>query len=166
MPALTLTPAQRSELRSEAHALNPVVIIGAEGLTKAVLAEIDRSLAAHGLIKIRVFGDDREARIEMYDTICARLQAAPVQHIGKLLVIWREGPVYLKENQPKSLKPPRKTSVAGGPRSVVVRKPNPNSTRRPKPIRLSVLGNERVTAGGNVKRAKPRQTSQKKKSLG
>jgi putative YhbY family RNA-binding protein len=85
MPALTLTPAQRSELRSEAHALNPVVIIGAEGLTKAVLAEIDRSLAAHGLIKIRVFGDDREARIELYDTICARLQAAPVQHIGRLI---------------------------------------------------------------------------------
>lgn len=165
MPALILTPAQRSELRSEAHALNPVVIIGAEGLTKAVLAEIDRSLAAHGLIKIRVFGDDREARIELYDTICARLQAAPVQHIGKLLVIWREGPAYLKENQPRDLKPPRKTTVGAGPRSVTVRKPNPNSARRPKPVRLSVLGNERVTAGGNVKRAKPRQTSQKKKAL-
>ena len=66
MPALILTPAQRSELRSEAHALNPVVIIGAEGLTKAVLAEIDRSLAAHGLIKIRVFSDDREALYETW----------------------------------------------------------------------------------------------------
>ncbi|WP_197341036.1 YhbY family RNA-binding protein [Ralstonia solanacearum] len=164
MPALPLSPARRSELRSQAHALNPVVLIGAEGLTKAVLAEIDRSLAAHGLIKIRVFGDDREARIQLYDTICARLQAAPVQHIGKLLVIWRDGPAYLKENQPKELHPIRKTTGAA-PRSVVVRKPNPNSTRRPKPIRLSVLGNERVTAGGNVKRAKPRQASQKKKAL-
>jgi hypothetical protein len=48
---------------------------------------------------------------------------------------------------------------------VTVRKPNPNSMRRPKPVRLSVLGNERVTAGGNVKRAKPRQASQKKKAL-
>ena len=112
-----------------------------------------------------MFGDDREARIELYDTICARLQAAPVQHIGKLLVIWREGPAYLKENQPKDLKPPRKTTVGAGPRSVTVRKANPNATRRPKPVRLSVLGNERVTAGGNVKRAKPRQTSQKKKAL-
>ena len=114
MPALILTPAQRSELRSEAHALNPVVIIGAEGLTKAVLAEIDRSLAAHGLIKIRVFGDDREARIELYDTICARLQAAPVQHIGKLLVIWREGPAYLKENQPQDIRPPLNLSLTRG----------------------------------------------------
>ena len=132
MPALILTPAQRSELRSEAHALNPVVIIGAEGLTKAVLAEIDRSLAAHGLIKIRVFGDDREARIELYDTICARLQAAPVQHIGKLLVIWREGPAYLKENQPRDLKPPRKTTVGAGPRSVTVRKPSWAQPSRPR----------------------------------
>ncbi|MCA3233493.1 MAG: YhbY family RNA-binding protein, partial [Cupriavidus sp.] len=73
MPALQLISAQRSELRSRAHGLNPVVMIGAEGLTPAVLAEIDRSLASHDLIKIRVFGDDRDARIAIYDAICDEL---------------------------------------------------------------------------------------------
>ncbi len=76
MPALQLVPAQRSDLRSRAHALNPVVMVGAEGLTRAVLAEIDRSLAAHDLIKIRVFGDDRDARIAIYEEICDQLSAA------------------------------------------------------------------------------------------
>lgn len=67
MPALQLVPAQRSDLRSRAHGLNPVVMIGAEGLTRSVLAEIDRSLAAHDLIKIRVFGDERDTRIAVYE---------------------------------------------------------------------------------------------------
>ena len=86
---LKLTPAERSALRSEAHALNPVVIIGEAGLTPSVMKEIDASLNAHGLIKVRVFGDDREVRIEMYETICEELDAAPIQHIGKLLVLYR-----------------------------------------------------------------------------
>src|SRR4051812_41859049 len=86
---LKLTPAERSALRSDAHALNPVVIIGEAGLTPSVLKEIDASLNAHGLIKVRVFGDDREARIEIYETICDKLDAAPIQHIGKLLVLYR-----------------------------------------------------------------------------
>ncbi|MGH8809147.1 MAG: YhbY family RNA-binding protein, partial [Noviherbaspirillum sp.] len=60
---LKLTPAERSALRSDAHALNPVVIVGEAGLTPSVLKEIDTSLNAHGLIKVRVFGDDRDARI-------------------------------------------------------------------------------------------------------
>ena len=86
---LKLTPAQRSELRSQAHGLAPVVMIGDSGLTPAVIKEIDVSLNSHGLIKIRVLGDDRDARISHYETICADLGAAPVQHIGKLLVIYR-----------------------------------------------------------------------------
>ncbi|MBN3819510.1 YhbY family RNA-binding protein, partial [Paraburkholderia sp. Se-20369] len=89
MPALSLTPAERSALRSQAHALKPVVLIGAEGLTDAVLNEIKVHLAAHQLIKIRVFGDERDARVAIYDEICDRLNAAPIQHIGKLLVIWK-----------------------------------------------------------------------------
>jgi len=60
MPALKLSPAQRADLRSQAHALKPVVLVGGEGLTEAVLAEIEVHLAAHQLIKIRVFGDDRK----------------------------------------------------------------------------------------------------------
>ncbi|AOY93456.1 RNA-binding protein [Cupriavidus sp. USMAA2-4] len=165
MPALQLIPAQRSELRSRAHGLNPVVMIGAEGLTPAVLAEIDRSLAAHDLIKIRVFGDEREARIAIYEAICEALDAAPIQHIGKLLVVWRPGPARLKENQPGEL--PRQAQRKGSaPRTVTVRKPSAAPNRRPTRKQVTVLGNERVTAGGNVKRARQRPASQKKKALG
>ena len=72
---LKLTPAERSELRSQAHGLKPVVLIGDAGLTPAVMKEIDAGLNVHGLIKVRVFGDDRDARLGMYETICAELGA-------------------------------------------------------------------------------------------
>ena len=90
---LQLTPAERRALRAQAHHLAPVVMIGNDGLTPPVLHEIDVNLAAHGLIKIRVFGDDRDAREQMLDRICAVLNSAPVQHIGKLLIVYRPLPV-------------------------------------------------------------------------
>jgi len=154
---LKLTPAERSALRSEAHGLNPVVIIGDAGLTPAVLKEIDTSLDAHGLIKVRVFGDDREARIEIYETICEKLGAAPVQHIGKLLVLYRPQKEAQKERSDKRGK---------GLREVTIVKPSPSGTKRPTVTKVVLKGNERVTSGGNVKRAKKRQTSQKKSALG
>ena len=86
---LDITADQRRALRARAHALNPVVAISQNGLTEAVLQEIARSLESHELIKIRVFNDDREVREQFFNTICEQLGAAPVQHIGKLLVIWR-----------------------------------------------------------------------------
>jgi RNA-binding protein len=152
-----LTPAERSALRSEAHALNPVVIIGDAGLTPAVLKEIDASLDAHGLIKVRVFGDDREARIEIYETICEKLGAAPVQHIGKLLVLYRPQKEAQKERSDKRGK---------GLREVTIVKPSPSGTKRPTVQKVVLKGNERVTAGGTIKRAKKRQTSSKKSALG
>ena len=86
----TLSSAQRSELRGRAHHLEPVVMIGDAGLTAAVMAEIDRALNAHELIKIRVHGDDRGARLQMLADICTQAACAPVQNIGKLLIIWRK----------------------------------------------------------------------------
>src|SRR4051812_4263553 len=86
---LKLSATERSALRSEAHALNPIVLIGEAGLSEAVIKEIDTALNSHGLIKVRVFGDDRQARIMMYETICSTLNAAPIQHVGKILVIYR-----------------------------------------------------------------------------
>ncbi|AZG14066.1 MULTISPECIES: YhbY family RNA-binding protein [Cupriavidus] len=167
MPALHLIPAQRSDLRSRAHGLNPVVMIGAEGLTRAVLAEIDRSLAAHDLIKIRVFGDERDTRIAIYEAICDELDAAPIQHIGKLLVIWRPGPARLQENQPDDLGAARRRLGTGAaPRTVMVRKAAGSGQRRAPRTAVKVLGNERVTQAGNVKRARARPSSQKKKALG
>ena len=93
-----LSPKRRSELRAEAHKLSPVVIIGDKGLTELVIAEIDRSLKAHELIKVRAFTDDRKARGEWLATICGRLEAIEVQSIGKVFVIYRENP---KEAKPK-----------------------------------------------------------------
>jgi RNA-binding protein len=210
MPALKVSPAQRAELRAQAHALKPVVLIGGDGLTDPVLAEIKVHLAAHELIKIRVFGDEREARAAIYEQICDTLGAAPIQHIGKLLVVWKP-----QENaRPAVTKPAGRTATAkspagaktagrtatakspasaktagraGGasaarsrampsvqqaagekagrgaaPRLVTVVKPSENPKRRPKPQTVLVRGNERVTAGGTVKRAKKRQTSAKR----
>jgi putative YhbY family RNA-binding protein len=170
MPALSLSPAERSALRSQAHALKPVVLIGAEGLTDAVLAEIKVHLAAHQLIKIRVFGDERDERIAIYDEICDRLNAAPIQHIGKLLVIWtpeEAAPAPARGRRSGAL--PSAAEAASdkrgaAPRVVKVVKQSPNASpvRRPKPQKVVVRGNERVTAGGNVKRAKKRQASTKR----
>jgi putative YhbY family RNA-binding protein len=87
-----LTSAERKALRALAHHLDPVVTVGDAGLTPAVLAETGRALSAHGLIKIRVHGDDREQRLAILDEICSTLGCAPVQAIGKLLVVWREKP--------------------------------------------------------------------------
>jgi putative YhbY family RNA-binding protein len=154
---LKLTPAERSELRSQAHGIKPVVLIGDAGLTPAVMKEIDAGLNVHGLIKVRVFGDDREARVGMYDTICAELGAAPIQHIGKLLVVYR--PKKEDEKQRSDRKGP-------GMREVAIVKPSASGTKRPSVTRVLLKGNERVTAGGNIKRAKPRQSSPKKSSLG
>jgi RNA-binding protein YhbY len=126
-------------------------------LTPAVTKEIDAALNAHGLIKVRVFGDDREARVGMYETICSELGAAPVQHIGKLLVLFRPKKEEEKQRQEKK---------GRGMREVTIVKPSASGTKRPSVTRVLLKGNERVTAGGNIKRAKARQTSQKKSSLG
>ena len=153
---LKLTPVERSALRAEAHALKPIVLIGEAGLTEAVMKEIDLGLDSHGLIKVRVFGDDREARIEMYERISAELEAAPVQHIGKLLVLYRPKKEAEKARASKSGK---------GMRMVTIVKPSASGTKKPSVSKVMLKGNERVTEGGTIKRAKKRQTSQKK-SLG
>ncbi len=88
----TLTPAERKLLKARAHALRPVVTVGNEGLSLAVLKEIETGLKAHDLIKIRVTGDDREVRASLLGEICSRTGASPVQHIGKILVVYRENP--------------------------------------------------------------------------
>ncbi len=89
---LSLTVTERRELKAKAHPLNPVVMVGNAGLTPAVLAEIATSLKIHELIKIRAMSDDRAVRDDMLNTICAELDAAPVQHIGKILVIYQPNP--------------------------------------------------------------------------
>ncbi|WP_245393846.1 ribosome assembly RNA-binding protein YhbY [Paludibacterium denitrificans] len=86
---IELQTFQRQYLKGSAHTLNPVVMIGNNGLTESVMREIAINLDAHELIKIRVLGDDRDARVALFEKICDDLGAAPVQHIGKQLVLWR-----------------------------------------------------------------------------
>jgi RNA-binding protein len=87
---MALTPSRRSELRSEAHALTPVVFTGDKGLTDEVMAEIDPSLKAHEHIKVRANTNDRDARELWMEKICERLDAHAVQQIGKILVVYRQ----------------------------------------------------------------------------
>ena len=159
MPALTLTAAQRREHRAASHHLDPVVAIGGDGLTAGVRKEIDAALKAHGLIKVRVFSDDRAAREALLAELTEGLNAAPVQHIGKLLVLWR--PLPPKEKAERE-------DRGAAPKVVKILKFSKSGNHRPQVKKLTVRGNERLTAGGIVKRAKkrPAQTSAKKKALG
>ena len=116
---LDITAEQRRALRARAHALNPVVAISQNGLSESVLQEISTSLDSHELIKIRVFNDDREVRATYLATICEQLGAAPVQQIGKLLVIWRPSAEAKSAKSRRSHTEPRRTkrSFQGGARS-------------------------------------------------
>jgi len=153
MPALFLTPTERKAHRAAAHHLHPVVAIGADGLTPAVTKEADAALRAHGLIKLRVFSDDRAARADILERLADALDAAPVQHIGKLLVLWRplpETPRVERENR------------RAGPKVVKLIKFSKSGNHRPQVKKITVMGNQRVTAGGSIKRAKKRAASVKK----
>lgn len=154
MPAIQLTPAQRKDKRADAHHLDPVVLIGGEGLTPAVRKEVDAALNAHGLIKVRVFSDERETREEILATLADTLNAAPIQHIGKLLVLWR--PIPPKEKAEREDRMP-------GPKVVKVLKFSRSGNHRPQIKKVKVLGNQRLAAGGELKRAKKRVTSIKKR---
>ena len=154
MPVIQLTPAQRKEKRSDAHHLDPVVMIGADGLTENVVKEIDHALNAHGLIKVRVFSDDRANREAIFVTVADQLSAAPIQHIGKLLVLWR--PI------PEPLASERADGKSAAPRVVKIVKFSKSGNHRPQVKKLRVLGNERIAQGGEIKRAKRRITSVKK----
>ena len=158
MVQIQLTPAQRKDQRAEAHHLNAVVMIGSDGLTDAVKKEADAALNAHGLIKVRVQSDDRAGREAIFRALANELHAAPIQHIGKLLVLWR--PLPEKEKKVSEDRMP-------GPRDVKVLKNSSRYGQRPEVKVLRVLGNQRLTPGGTVKRAKkPQLKSVKKRSQG
>jgi putative YhbY family RNA-binding protein len=159
MTILHLTPADRSAKRAQAHPLKPTVLIGDQGLTDAVMAEVARALSSHGLIKVRVASDNRLDRADFMERICETLGAAPIQSIGKILVLFR--PIPPGQDDAPS------TKIKGAaPKHVKVVVPSTSPTHRARIKRVTVLGNERLTATGKVKRAKPRQSSIKKIRLG
>ena len=110
---LELTSAQRRTLRARAHNLRPVVVIGNAGLSTTVLNEINNNLKSHELIKIRVLAGEHATREGWHGEICTSLHAAPVQHIGKILVVYRPLP------EDPDAKTPRK-------------KPNPTKRKAPR----------------------------------
>jgi RNA-binding protein len=113
IPTPPLSTAARSALRARAHALDPVVMISGRGLTDGVLAEINRSLTSHELIKIRVLDTDRAERDALLAEVCDRTGAQAVQHIGKILVVFRANPAKEVEESEKAEPLKRKRRVKG-----------------------------------------------------
>ncbi|MBL8468278.1 YhbY family RNA-binding protein [Methyloversatilis discipulorum] len=141
---LTLTPDERRALRAQAHPLKPVVMIAQNGLTAAVLKEIELALKSHELIKVRVFDADREQRDAWLAETCETLGAAPVQRIGNILVLYRPNPELHVPAEP--VKPVRK-SAAKTPAA----KPVPTRSAPAKPV-----ANRRGVARNSTKpRARP-----------
>jgi RNA-binding protein len=134
LPMKILTSAERRALKARAHHLQPVVLIGDAGLTPTVLREIDINLKSHELIKIRIFGDDRDARAAMIEAICTPLNALAVQHIGKILVIFRPRPAdepASKSRQLREAKSATKKTLGRPPRPGPRKaKPGPRRTKR------------------------------------
>lgn len=135
-----LTPAQCRDLRARAHHLNPVVTIAGNGLAPNVVAEIERSLQAHELIKIKVQGTEREQRDALMEELCAALDASPVQHIGNILIVWRarretEKPAPATESKPARGAATAKSAAAfaAAARRAALAKASAESRRTPAP---------------------------------
>ncbi|MCO4797995.1 MAG: ribosome assembly RNA-binding protein YhbY [Colwelliaceae bacterium] len=87
---MSLNKKQIQHLKGLAHSLKPVVLLGNNGLTEAVVAEIDFALNHHELIKIKIPTDDRETKGLIVEAICRETQSTKVQVIGKTLIIYRQ----------------------------------------------------------------------------
>ena len=87
-----LTNKERAHLKARAHALEPVVHIGNAGVTETLVAEVDRALTAHELIKVKIGTDDRASRVALGDDLCARTGATAVHRVGKVIILWRPRP--------------------------------------------------------------------------
>jgi putative YhbY family RNA-binding protein len=129
---IELTPEQRRTLRAAAHHLHPVVTVAGKGLAATVIREIDRCLKAHELIKLKLQGIEREDRDALQAEICDQLDCAPVQHIGNILILWRQNPVA--EPQPAAAsrrgKPLNKKQAAAAQEKAPRRRTTP-----PRPTR-------------------------------
>jgi putative YhbY family RNA-binding protein len=141
MKTTTLPASARQALKGRAHALDPVVMIGDAGLTDGVLREIERSLKAHELIKVRVAGDDREARAALFERIAELTHAHPIQHIGKLLVFYR--PLAEDDDAPAAPVARKGGTLA---KTARVRAPTPAKSTRTTTTRGSAPSGARLAA--------------------
>jgi len=167
-----LSPAQRKALKARAHSLHPVVTIGDKGLSPAVLREIDVNLKSHELIKVKAATDDRDAREGFLAQICIGLFAHPVQHIGKILVVYRPRPEPQEQlaaprkpvvkRKPAARKPVRRTAV---PREKPAREENERSPARPPRARPAGAGRSAATArAGRPTRTGPSKPGSKRRT--
>ncbi|MCO5099897.1 MAG: ribosome assembly RNA-binding protein YhbY [Burkholderiaceae bacterium] len=149
---IMLNATDRKALRARAHHLEPVVMIGEAGLTRAVLDETDRALRAHELIKVRVLGDDREQRQATSTEICSALGCTAVQSIGKLLVLYRPKPI---EDAPATHVPKKRAAQrpsATGKKVTAARKNT--GTRKSAGARKTVASGKAATARKSAAAAK------------
>ncbi len=89
---MSLTKNQIKYLRGLCHDLHPVVMLGQKGLTQEVLAELEIALTHHELVKIKLAGDDRDARQQVAAAICESSHSEVVQAIGKTVSVFRRNP--------------------------------------------------------------------------
>jgi len=118
-----LSAAEKKALKARAHNLNPILQLGEKGLTDAVVAEIDRALAAHELIKVRAAPLNRDEREVALASICERTNAHPVQHIGKMLIVYRQKPPAEAPKTPRTRRP--RGAKSGWSERKEARKPAP-----------------------------------------
>jgi RNA-binding protein len=138
---LTLSPDERRALRAQAHTLKPVVMIAQNGLTDAVLKEIELALSSHELIKVRVFDAEREQRDAWLSSACESLNAAPIQRIGNILVLYRPNPEL--HAAPAAKPPVRKATTKPSAGKPV---PTRSSPAKPVPGRRGIARNAKVSA--------------------
>jgi len=165
---MELTPRERAALRAAAHPLKPVVLIGDNGLTEAVLKEIDLNLSAHELIKVRAGTADRETRDALLATICDKLSCAAVHHLGKMLILYRYGSkgTYLK-TESATASPKRKASEPHTPKKLAAEgKKLEKPSRRTRAERAEEEVSERPKVFSSDRPARPSSRPAKDKAHG
>ena len=115
MSELILERDERLVQRAQAHHITFSILLGNAGLTDAVIKEVDRELTAHGLVKVKVPGDDREERMRIYTELADKLNAARIQAIGKTLVLYRPIPDEKEVEPVKPVRKPTKRFAAKSP---------------------------------------------------
>ncbi|NWN83685.1 MAG: ribosome assembly RNA-binding protein YhbY, partial [Halomonas sp.] len=89
---MSLSQAQKKAFRSIGHHLNPVVMISENGISDGVLAELDRALNDHELIKVKFAMPERDERAAMLEELVTASRAELVQKIGKMALLYRRNP--------------------------------------------------------------------------
>lgn len=89
---MPLTQEQKKQFKSIGHHLKPVLIVADNGVTEGVLAELERALNDHELIKIQVRITERESRLAVIDELCKASKAELAQVIGKMALLYRKNP--------------------------------------------------------------------------